>query len=280
MLVLTIILNTLTTASGLLISKSQCLYLADLGPLKDQVISSLNFVRSAYVPSDINTAIAVGMSEAVAGAISGLISRATARVIEDEKKDSLRTKVATTSVFFGVRGLTRAIFNLLGMPRPVYFVVSAILSSCLSEAAKALGRDSDNNIKRLRSEIEVDLDVPEVSGDIIKWLVYDGLFQYSHQSTSMLEQSLMSFSYGASAAILGLLTTYVLTNRQPNGGVKVTVSMIRENAEQFGKVALEGGIMFLTFQSILSLLAVAVPQQLNYKFAFNNFLEKVEGEAF
>lgn len=66
--------------------------MVELDMLRDQILPVFDFVRSAYVPSDANIAIAVGLSEAVAGAIGGLLSRGTARVVGDQKKDSIGTK--------------------------------------------------------------------------------------------------------------------------------------------------------------------------------------------
>lgn len=48
-------------------------------------------------------------------------------------------------------------------------------------------------------------------GDIVKWLAYYGLFQFYHKSMDMLDQAVMSFSYGAAAAILGFMITYTVT---------------------------------------------------------------------
>lgn len=86
----------------------------DLTTLRDNVATSIDIVRDAYVYDSLNTAVAVGISESFAGAISALASRSTATFLGDVKVDSLKTKISSTTAFFGTRGLIKAGFTILG----------------------------------------------------------------------------------------------------------------------------------------------------------------------
>ena len=96
---------------------SETFLIAEIG-ISPDVISSANFfadqtalaidlLRQASVPMTVNTALSIGISEIFAGATAGAITRRTADLLGDKKKDTFRTKVSTTGAFFGARGLAR-----------------------------------------------------------------------------------------------------------------------------------------------------------------------------
>jgi len=233
-------------------------------------------VREAYLPVSLETAVAIGVSEALAGAIGGLASRGAAKAIGDEKKDSLRTKVTSTSAFFGTRALIRASARLLGVPRPIAIVCASLVGSLVSETTKALGRESEN------TEGE-ELDVPEISGDVTKWIAYD-VFYTLYSSDSVLEQGALSFAYGAASAVLGLVVcdlVKAVERRRGGQGDKAMATLMDKGSKRgsyssYSGIALEGGVLFCGFQIILLLLQMVVPEQYNIKFAFASLVEQVE----
>ena len=98
---------------------SETFLLAEIGVAPD-AISSFNFfadqtalaidaLRQASVPMTVNTALSIGISEIFAGVTAGAITRRTADLLGDKKKDTFRTKVSTTGAFFGARGLARGL---------------------------------------------------------------------------------------------------------------------------------------------------------------------------
>lgn len=297
---------------------------------RENVVTSLDFIRDAYVPRSLDTAIAYGLSEGVSGSISGLISRGATNVIGIKKIDSLKTKVTTTGAFFGTRGLIRVFGRVLGLPGPLIIVLASLFASIISEITKANGRNADNADKIIHNEFmnQQTLDYPEILGDIAKWLVYDILYT-THQRTQhhsisndlnlqsfdimitsstnfndyyisfitistklfqMLtnEQIMISFLYGGFAAIVGLLITKSINFSNElinymfgyNGRIESS-KQIRQQIDNIYLIkAIEGGILFASFQYILSLLVLVVPEQYNLKFAFNSVLQEVlEGDT-
>ena len=75
----------------------------------DQTALAIDLLRQASVPMTVNTALSIGISEIFAGATAGAITRRTADLLGDKKKDTFRTKVSTTGAFFGARGLARGL---------------------------------------------------------------------------------------------------------------------------------------------------------------------------
>lgn len=73
----------------------------------DQAVLAMDALRQASVPMTLNTALSIGISEIVAGVAAGALTRRTAELLGDKKKDTFRTKISTTGAFFGARGLAR-----------------------------------------------------------------------------------------------------------------------------------------------------------------------------
>lgn len=77
--------------------------------ITDQTVSAIDALRQASVPMTLDSALSIGISEVFAGATAGAITRRTADLLGDKKKDTFRTKVSTTGAFFGARGLARGL---------------------------------------------------------------------------------------------------------------------------------------------------------------------------
>lgn len=77
--------------------------------MADQAVLALDALRQASVPMTLDSALSIGISEVFAGVAAGAITRKTADVLGDKKKDTFRTKVSTTGAFFGARGLARGL---------------------------------------------------------------------------------------------------------------------------------------------------------------------------
>lgn len=116
-----VLFQSILVSSYIPFSNNHFLCMVELDMLRDQILPVFDFVRSAYVPSDANIAIAVGLSEAVAGAIGGLLSRGTARVVGDQKKDSIGTKSCDDFNIFRSAGFHY--YNL----QPVGYATSRVL---------------------------------------------------------------------------------------------------------------------------------------------------------
>ena len=120
--------------------------------------------------------IAFACADSFSGTVGALASRSIATSIGDVKLDSLATKVSATSAYFGARGIFRAVEVALGLPRPLAVASSTVLAAVVSETFKGISRGKgfvlDKN-EETESEKSESLDLPEISGDITKWLVYD-----------------------------------------------------------------------------------------------------------
>jgi hypothetical protein len=163
------------------------------------------------------------------------------------------------------------------VPRPIAIVCASLVGSLVSETTKALGRESEN------TEGE-ELDVPEISGDVTKWIAYD-VFYTLYSSDSVLEQGALSFAYGAASAVLGLVVCDLVkaVERRRGGQGQENKAMTltdkgskRGSYSSYSGIALEGGVLFCGFQTILLLLQMVVPEQYNIKFAFASLVEQVE----
>lgn len=80
--------------------------------IADQTALAIDALRQASVPMTLDSALSIGISEVFAGVTAGAITRRTADLLGDKKKDTFRTKVSTTGAFFGARGLARGLARL------------------------------------------------------------------------------------------------------------------------------------------------------------------------
>lgn len=180
--------------------------------LRDGVVSSLDFVREAYIPGSWEGFVSEALANGIAGVLGSVISRGASTALGNKKKDSLTTKAATTGAFFGTRRVIRTVLRTLGLPVPLVVVLSSLVASALSSITKSILRSASHHINNgtINDEIpdssmtmtttsaDEKLNYPEVLGDIHKWLVYDLL--YKDTDFSPQSRSLMSLPYNVEAA--------------------------------------------------------------------------------
>jgi hypothetical protein len=95
-------------------------------------------LKNAMVPAKFSNAAASILAESAAGAVGALISRGTANVLGDKKKDTLGTKLSTTGVYFGARQVAVTCLNrFVGVPRPLALLLAALLSSVIKIERRA-----------------------------------------------------------------------------------------------------------------------------------------------
>ena len=113
----------------------------------------------------------------------------------------------------------------------------------------------------------------EVAGDIGKWMVYDNLVVNSGLSTGLVDWSdcdktALHFLFGAIAAVSGKYIQDLTPSKDKVDGPG--------SKAQYGQRALEGGVLFGTYKSTLTLLNSVVPEEWNKVFPFETALENVE----
>ena len=270
-------------------------------PSIDWLVGVAKEIKNAYLVADVNTAVAVGASDAVAGIVGGLASRGAAAVLGDIKTDSLQTKLQTTSAFFGTRGLVRGLALVLGVPRPVAILSSAIFAAIVAEEAKAAGREADNSMKDLKDKET--LDGPEIIGDVSKWLIYDLLLNYCSDSLHpgvMLETGL-SLGCGGVAACSSLFLAEILVslqyqqykkctkkwNRRPDHMHRHTSPQAKEvprkapeppstrSIQPYWQATLEGSVLFASYDILGRLLGSVNPAGSSIRFAFYDWLDSL-----
>ena len=97
-------------------------------------------IRDAALPDSGDQLFGVVIGEATAGFISGIASRAVAKLLNDEKRDTQISKGISTGTFFGTRGLIRGAAQLAGIPRPIARILASIGATAFSESAKVAQR--------------------------------------------------------------------------------------------------------------------------------------------
>lgn len=116
--------------------------------------------------------------------------------------------------------------------------------------------------------------LPEVTGDIGKWMFFDYLLANSGVSTrrnGWTERDAVALNvlFGAVAAVAGKH----IQNLTPSKGTQRIATKTEDN---FLQTALEGGVLFGTYRSTLSFLNSVVPDDWNIVFPFETALESVE----
>lgn len=229
-------------------------------------------VRKATVPSDIDGFIAMSAADAIAGAVGAISSRTVADIVGDKKRDTAITKVLTTGSFFGTRGIARAGFQLLGLPRPVATLLSSLFASFVSEEAKFLSRKNaesglSNSSSSSPTSFNETLSFREISSDVSKWLVFDGLIETD--PTSFLNDA-RYFFYGSISAVIAFFVKAPLKVNRAKDDEKENYS------KKLVKTALEGGVLFLSYEKFLDFFGKVVPKDLNMRFLFNSVIEDLE----
>ena len=247
-------------------------------------------LKDATIPSNVNTALAMGIAEAFAGVVGGLASRGVADVIGDKKRDTAILKGAFTGAFFGTRSVVAAIARVIGLPRPIAVVLASVLGSAVSEFTKVIGRiisehrysyigghfnlSSFNSIETVAYQLKSEtLAFPELAGDVSKWLFFDAALDPQYISTTthnnILLQLIYLFTVGATAAMVGNAVKDFSTSSK-NSSSSIDYS-------NYGKAALEGGTLFSIYQVMSNRLQTIVPANFGgQEFLFEKFLNDIE----
>jgi hypothetical protein len=225
-------------------------------------------VRKATVPSDIDGYIALLSADAISGAFGAILSRTVADIVGDKKRDTTITKVLTTGSFFGSRGIARAGFQLLGLPRPVAILLSSLFASFVSEEAKFLSRKSaesalSNSSSSSPASFNETLSFREIYSDVSKWLVFDTLIE---TDPIFSLNDARYFVYGSVSAVIALFVK----------GDKTKDDNKESYSVKLVKTGLEGGVLFLSYEEFLNFLGKVVPKDLNMRFLFNSVIEDLE----
>lgn len=107
--------------------------------------SSRKTLTESLLPSSINDAVAVALSEGASGFLAGLVVKLVS-VIDGNpdqmaKKDSALTTATNTASFFAVRGGTKALADILGSSTIVINLLSLLTALFFAEVLKARTRD-------------------------------------------------------------------------------------------------------------------------------------------
>lgn len=261
-------------------------HLAVSGEISQDVRATFDALRDATTKPDADSVIAYAMGDAFSGAIGAFASRKGADSLGDVKKDSLLTKIGATSAFFGTRSIVRSTEALLGVPRPLILITAPAIALFASESAKAIGRGGGvvlgdaNNLSARDGRKEV-LDLPEITGDITKWLIYDTsygvdpfwlryqqlLLNEQFDFSSLIEAEVSSVGIGAGAATIGAFVNKLLHKEK---------CISDTTFSELGKVSLEGALLFGVYQVTLDLLHTSVPDFLNFKLIFSFVTDALE----
>ena len=181
-------------------------------------------------------------------------------MLGDKKKDTLQTKVGTTGAFFGTRAAVRGIARILGLPRPLALLCSSVVASVVSEAAKGIGRAKSNEEDPTCPIEEQGLKGSEITGDISKWLIYDLLEDKVKEiypvDVYFSELILTTFVVGFVAGIGGLGVKQAIESRTSSSNATTSES----NALKLIASGIEGGVLFASFQLVLKVVGMIVPQ--------------------
>jgi hypothetical protein len=118
--------------------------------------------------------------------------------------------------------------------------------------------------------------LPEVTGDIGKWMIFDYLLANSGISrrNGWTERDTVALNvvFGTVAAVAGKH----LQNLTPSKGSKRIPTKPEGNDSNLLQTAMEGGVLFGTYRSTLAFLNSVVPDDWNIVFPFETALETVE----
>ena len=242
----------------------------DITPvLSKDVAIALDALRQAAVPMSVNTAISITISDFVAGVVGGAVSRGTANLLGDKKKDSLQTKVGSTGAFFGTRAAVRGIARIIGLPRPLALLCSSVVASVVSEAAKGIGRAKTDEEDPTCPTEEQGLKGSEISGDISKWLIFDLLEEKAKEiypiDEYFNELLVVTFAVGFVAGIGGLGVKQAIENRASTNELDkdnpAKAGLFDEsNLPKLLATGIEGGVLFASFQLVLKIVGMVVPK--------------------
>lgn len=280
-------------------------------PDENTLFGVFDTIKRAAIPLRLDNAIASGVAEAVSGGLGALASRRVADIIGDKKRDTAITKISATSAFFGTRSLIRITARLAGIPRPIAILLATVFGSIVSELAKFQGRSKDGISSDYLVWDEI-ISFPEIAGDVSKWIIYDaaketitgeiplsklllpqerGLYDLIEMyllqpySSSIFAEDVINFFLGVTAAIGGSVVKDVASAVGGENSAKTPVqATVEANASKkdvglrYSQSAIEGGILFLTYEIVLKLSKLVVPDSLNEVLIFDKVLDIVEEE--
>jgi hypothetical protein len=261
-------------------------YTKEVIVINADVAQALDALRQAAVPMSVDTAISITIAEFLAGVVGGGISRATADLLGDKKKDSFQTKVSTTGAYFGTRAAVRTLARIAGLPRPLALLCSSVVASLVSETTKSIART--NRAVELDPSCPIEeqgLRVSEISGDISKWLIFDFLEEKVRNVYSadgeFVELVLATFLVGCASAAAATSLKMFIEMRNPVGKTGLAEGSsssngISFNGAQYAAAAGEGGVLFASFQIVLKVVMMIVPSDFNKNFMFNSFIKEIE----
>jgi hypothetical protein len=254
--------------------------------LTADVALAIDALRQASVPMTVDTAISITISEFFAGSAGGAVSRIAANIIGDKKKDSFQTKVSTTGAFFGTRAAVRGLARMAGLPRPLALLCSSVVASVVSETLKGIGRKQRQEEEEGAGGIVTDADqaerqglkASEIAGDVSKWLIYDYLEDRCREvidpDRDFVQLVLVTFFIGCVAATAATaLKAFIEQRNQDPTGKEPPFDPDRGD---YFALAIEGGVLFASFQVVLKVVKMTVPSELNQPFVFNSFIRDFE----
>ncbi len=254
----------------------------------DEALNLFDILRQATTTKDTNTAIALAISDFVSGYSSGLVSRASASLLGDTKKDKSVTKASSTAAFFGIRGLIRGAGLTLGIPRPIVLVLASALASIASERTKIDSRERENRSSKDKGGDEEDeeseklLSKPELTGDISKWITFDTLLESlpTEMIDSGLRKNLLYFAIGSFSSTVGLgVNKFTAAQERPRvkKGVRTKdTEQVKEELIKICSSSFEGGVLFFSYSYLSYLIAQVLPSDLKNELLFSKYLDSVE----
>lgn len=200
---------------------------------------------------------------------------------------------------------TRADFSLVPLPSSRSTIPSS--RNKRSSSLSATSSSSSSAVKTLPappSKRRI-ISLPEVAGDVSKWMVFDSfVFRENWISTNLdwttaTEHNALYFLFGVTAAMSGKLvqdasdaiahendsmvnSTMGLPERMFSSTIRamshhqVRLWAIRRQAILYMQAGLEGGVLFGTYEVVLSLLQQVLPEDWNKPFLFEELLESME----
>uniref|UniRef100_A0A7S1NNE2 Uncharacterized protein n=1 Tax=Eutreptiella gymnastica TaxID=73025 RepID=A0A7S1NNE2_9EUGL len=258
---------------------------------------TLDALAEATVVDDVDTAVAIAGAEAFAGLVGGAASYASnaASSLGNPKNDAAALKIVNTTAFFGVRSAAQLGVRIIGVPRPIAVLTASVLGSTASEVVKVVGRrfrnlDGQGEGAAKERQLELMEEEPiskyEIAGDVSKWLVYDFLrdqmvlmppassLTAAQAMENMAKDPWSFFAYGAMAGMVSFTVKSVDPDKAFAEMQKPTMERIRQVTSGFAQSALEAGILFKTYEDLVTVCTMTIPDDIGRdQFLFAMFVE-------
>jgi len=240
----------------------------------------------AIVPEDFSDAVAVSLSEGIAGIASGLVTKIVTQYdgnLQTEGKDSFSTNAGSQASFFATRAGLRAVIQVLGSSSVLFNILALFLATIVSEVIKAYSRELTVRearavmrkgpttyalMKKLRKEEKEeerkkmmgmdmpDMEMPlfenkisktEIASDVCKWVTYDLLIPRNFAEMVPLNVAAVC---GACAGVSGQLIKESKKKREEAGF---------ENGEgqRLARSAFESALQFSVYEGTRMVLMLA-----------------------